>query len=357
LLSLSACAADGANPDELLDEISTCVLMVAGEIATKLNPCWDSGPKPMSKDPSFMEEIVTRPPPAKLSLIEKQIDAEIDAGTRKCEAFDEIFDVPGAPKMEEGFGDEIPQEMVTQVDEEEEKARRTDVGGKTTILGVDVGAKITFVDGWMPESVSLSSNGNNVDDVDDVGDVLLKRVSEKELSKDGEKVVGALLKNIGEKAKAIMEEKKVGIGKSAKEGWSMMKMMLGEQDLNIIGCGGEEGFGDEVPQELVKEANEYNNKKQNDDSLQIEKAASSMGGIGSSTEEKEENPLKETQRALEAEGSRIDAELTGDYVVDAPSVTIVDDGSSNNDDHDALKATQRALEANGNKIEEEIMES
>ena len=96
---VKACASDG-DQDEIMEEVSMCVLEAAGVFAQTMDPCWDKGDHPWKDDKDFkMREMqdqsslyAEQTSPEKLSKIEQQIDAEIDAAHESARALT-IFSV------------------------------------------------------------------------------------------------------------------------------------------------------------------------------------------------------------------------------------------------------------------------
>lgn len=258
---VKACASDG-DPDEIMDEVSTCVLEAAGAFAQTIDPCWGEGGDDKiqeMKDQSSPLYVPSKPKPEKLSKIEQQIDAEIDAGTRKCKSFDHIFGVPdGEGKLvplednEGEIADEIPQELIEDADEyeKEQEAKRLSSKGVEVngVLG-SIGGKIVFKDGWMPVGVTVTADGKTVESVDDAQDALLEKISEDNLLKEGEKLVekaqDKALGKLLDKTADIIKKKTKNINvrsKSVQKGWEVVQNAIDFDRGNCsTGSGSESG--------------------------------------------------------------------------------------------------------------------
>eukprot|EP00947_MAST-08B_sp_MAST-8B-sp1_P001944 g1944.t1 len=105
---LEACSS-GASPAEIIQGIETCALEVGGEVAKKLNPCWEEkgpgGEMPLSADPAFKIEL-RKPSAADQKKVDDEVEAALDTFKCECTAqVDKILetdgDSRGAPKESE----------------------------------------------------------------------------------------------------------------------------------------------------------------------------------------------------------------------------------------------------------------
>ena len=247
---LEACAGPGKG-DEVLAAMSECVLEVAGEIAKKLNPCWEepgpNGEGPLSADPAFALEKVVRPPPteAENKEMEAKIDAELEDPDLICVDMDAIYDNSGSSGSMVAFAEMGNRGNLGQgpgIDTE------TDTGTDTGTDTADAGAALPKIHFEMSKTTANFyipvGNGDTC-----TQELFGKITSVVEGKKEVAGSTDSLLKTIGQKATDLSAAS--GLDNAAEAGWDMVKMLGGDGQFEKYPCnpgeaGGASGGGAET---------------------------------------------------------------------------------------------------------------
>jgi hypothetical protein len=245
---LEACAGPGKG-DEVLAAMSECVLEVAGEVAKKLNPCWEepgpNGEGPLSADPAFALEKVVRPPPteAENKEMEAKIDAELEDPNLICVDMDAIYDNSGSSVeafAEMGNRGNLGQGPGTDTETDTE----TDTGTDTADAGAAL-PKIHFEMSKTTANFYIPVGNDDTCTQELVGKITSVVEGKKEVAGSTD----SLLKTIGQKAKDLSAAS--GLDDAAEAGWDMVKMLGGDGQFEKYPCnpgeaGGASGGGAET---------------------------------------------------------------------------------------------------------------
>ena len=243
---LEACAGPGKG-DEVLAAMSECVLEVAGEIAKKLNPCWEepgpNGEGPLSADPAFALEKVVRPPPteAENKEMEAKIDAELEDPNLICVDMDAIYDNSGSSASMVAFAEMGNRGNLGQGPGTDTE---TDTGTDTADAGAAL-PKIHFEMSKTTANFYIPVGNDDTCTQELVGKITSVVEGKKEVAGSTD----SLLNTIGQKAKDLSAAS--GLDDAAEAGWDMVKMLGGDGQFEKYPCnpgeaGGASGGGAET---------------------------------------------------------------------------------------------------------------